>query len=86
MNSQSKKLLFDVLTACREISMFLAGKSRDEYDSDVLLRRGVERDLEIVGEAIGQLRALDADTFAHLPDGGMMIGMRNRLIHAYAHK
>ena len=42
MNNQSKKLLFDVLTACQEIISFLDGKTHDDYVKDVLLRRGVE--------------------------------------------
>jgi hypothetical protein len=38
MNSRSNKLLFDVLTACREIASFLTGKTRDDYLNDSLLR------------------------------------------------
>jgi uncharacterized protein with HEPN domain len=83
MNNRSNKLLFDVLTACREITSFLTGKTRDDYLKDSLLRRAVERDLEIVGEAMSQLRALDAGTFARIPEGSRIIGMRNRLIHTY---
>jgi uncharacterized protein with HEPN domain len=59
MNHRSNKLLFDLLTTCQEITSFLAGKTRDEYFNDNLLRRAVERDLEIVGEAVSQLRSVD---------------------------
>jgi uncharacterized protein with HEPN domain len=49
-----------------------------------LLRRAVERDLEIVGEAVVQLRATAPTILAAIPDSERIIGMRHRLIHAYA--
>jgi uncharacterized protein with HEPN domain len=51
---------------------------------DLQLRRAVERDLEIIGEAMNQLRVLDRTTFERIPEAALIIGMRNRLIHAYA--
>ena len=36
MNNRSNKLLFDVLTACREIRSFLTGKTRHDYLNDIL--------------------------------------------------
>ena len=84
MNRETKKYLFDVLTACNEIAAFIKGKTRDDYLIDPLLRRAVERDLEIIGEAMVQLRDIDEPTVRSIPDAQRMIGMRHRLIHAYA--
>jgi uncharacterized protein with HEPN domain len=84
MSNQTKKLLFDIATACNEIASFIAGKTRDDYLQDRQLRRAVERDLEIIGEAMSQLRMLDRTTFERIPEASLIIGMRNRLIHAYA--
>jgi uncharacterized protein with HEPN domain len=84
MQSTSKKFLFDIRTACDEIAEFVAGKTPDDYYADTLLRRGVERDLEIIGEAVSQLRTSDPDTAALLPNLNQMVGIRHRLIHAYA--
>lgn len=84
MPKQTKKLLFDIQTACHEISAFLAGKTHDDYLRDLQLRRAVERDLEIIGEALTQLRQLDLSTFDRIPDASLIVGMRNRLIHGYA--
>ena len=44
-------LLFDVLEAARDIVSYLNGPTRDDYAKQSLLRAGVERKLEIIGEA-----------------------------------
>jgi uncharacterized protein with HEPN domain len=46
--------LFDIAEACRLVDEFTRGKSADDYAGDPLLRSGVERQLEIVGEALSQ--------------------------------
>lgn len=84
MNTTSKKYLFDIVIACDEITAFISGKTRDDYFEDPLLRRAVERDLEIIGEATYQLRNADPNTIQLIPEAAQMIGMRHRLIHAYA--
>ena len=84
MNRESKKYLFDMLSACNEILSFIGGTSFDDYLDNPLLRRAVERDIEIIGEALAQLRTIDPDTAEAIPDSPRIIGMRHRLIHAYA--
>ena len=44
-------LLWDMLHHAREVASFVRGRTFDEYQSDHLLRRGVERSVGIVGEA-----------------------------------
>lgn len=44
----------------------------------------MERQLEILGEALKNLRSADPDTAAAIPDLARIIGMRNVLAHAYA--
>lgn len=65
MSDKDKKYLFDVLTACDEISSFISGKTRQDYKADALLRRGVERDLEIIGEALSRLREMEPSAATH---------------------
>jgi uncharacterized protein with HEPN domain len=43
--------LDDILAAIREIETFVAGKAFDDYMADAMLRRAVERDVEIISEA-----------------------------------
>jgi len=44
----------------------------------------VERQLEIAGDALGQLRKLDAVLFGKIPDGDLVVAFRNVLAHGYA--
>ncbi len=50
---EALKYLWDVAEACRRVCEFIEGKSIDRYRQDVLLRSAVERQLMIVGEALG---------------------------------
>ena len=49
-----------------------------------MLRSAVERQSEIVGEALSQLRQADPATAARIPDLPKVLGLRNIPIHAYA--
>jgi uncharacterized protein with HEPN domain len=40
--------------------------------------------LEIAGDALGQLRKLDAVLFGKIPDGDLVVAFRNVLAHGYA--
>jgi uncharacterized protein with HEPN domain len=83
MTETSQKLLFDALTYCDEILSILAGKTYDNYVEDLVLRRAIERDVEIVGEALSQLRNTDPETANLISELRYIVGMRNRLIHGY---
>ena len=48
------------------------------------MRAAVERQFEIIGEALGSLRRIDAELAAVIPDIGRIIAFRNVLIHGYA--
>lgn len=49
-----------------------------------MVRRAVEREFEIIGEALGKLRRLDPETAVRIPGLGNAVGVRNVLIHGYA--
>ncbi len=72
------------LLALRKIPKFLKRCSIDTYIDDDLLQSAVERQLEIAGDALGQLRKLAPDIFARVPDGDLIVGFRNVLAHGYA--
>jgi uncharacterized protein with HEPN domain len=44
-------LLFEMLSAAEAVVRFVSGRTRQDYDSDEMLRSAVERKVEIVGEA-----------------------------------
>lgn len=76
--------LFDVEQAIARVQRFLRGKDFVAYRSDELLRAGVERQFEIMGEALNQMRRHDAVLVAGVRDHQRIIGFRNLLIHGYA--
>jgi uncharacterized protein with HEPN domain len=59
------------------------GENRDfvEYCKNKQLRRAVERELEIIGEALNNLKKLD-DT-VEITFYRQIIGLRNQIIHSY---
>lgn len=66
------------------IASFTAGKALAEYEGDAMLRSAVERQFEIIGEALAQLARLDQDLAARITEYRRVIAFRNILIHGYA--
>src|ERR1700733_14163210 len=64
------------------ILKFIEGKNRADLDTNRLLSSGIMREFEILGEAAGKVSQHIQDKFPELP-WRQVIGMRNRLIHAY---
>jgi uncharacterized protein with HEPN domain len=83
MENRTKKLLFDVLAAGRSIRQWCSGRSFADYEEDRQLRRAVEREFEIIGEALGRLSQTDPAVAARISDLHRIIGFRNRIIHGY---
>jgi uncharacterized protein with HEPN domain len=79
-----KSLLWDAREAAEVIATITAGKTFAEFDDDIILRSAVERQFEIVGEALAQLARLDATLAGKIPDLREIIAFRNVLIHGYA--
>jgi uncharacterized protein with HEPN domain len=84
MQLEVKKYLFDVRQACARVVEFTAGKSFGDYTQDPMLKAAVERQFEIVGEALNRLAKLDAGVVAQISDHRRIIAFRNILVHAYA--
>ncbi|MGI8815584.1 MAG: HepT-like ribonuclease domain-containing protein [Pseudonocardia sp.] len=55
-----------------------------DYELDELVRSAVERQLEIVGEALNQLAKIDPQRAARVPELRQIVDFRNVLIHGYA--
>ena len=84
MRPDRRKYLWDALTAADLLFQFSAGKTFADYTADALLRSGVERQFEIVGEALNHLSRLDPAFAARIPDLPRIVAFRNILIHGYA--
>jgi uncharacterized protein with HEPN domain len=84
MRLEAKKSLYDMRQAAALLAQFTAGKDFADYDSDAMLRAAVEREFEIIGEALGQLAKLDAELAAGISEHRAIVAFRNILIHGYA--
>jgi uncharacterized protein with HEPN domain len=83
MKLHSKKLLLDVVEAGRSILARCAGRTFAEYETERWFRRVVEREFEIIGEALNRLAGADPATAAAISELPRIVGFRNRIIHAY---
>jgi uncharacterized protein with HEPN domain len=83
MQPKSSRLLEHIRDAAAFIRAVTLGKTIDAFQSDRLLRQAVERNFEIIGEAIGRLARDDQPTAARISNIGQIIAFRNILIHGY---
>lgn len=78
----TKIILEDILEAISKIEKYILQLSFDEFSHNDLVIDGVERNIEIIGEACNQLTEdfilQHSEVEWHKP-----ISMRNRLIHGY---
>jgi uncharacterized protein with HEPN domain len=81
---ETKKYFFDIAEACDLIAQFTTGKTLADYKMDPLLRSGVERQFEIIGEALNQAIQHDPGVTKLVSNSTRIISFRNRLIHGYA--
>jgi uncharacterized protein with HEPN domain len=84
LRRDAKSLLWDARDAATAIANMTAGKSFADFDSGLVLRSAVERQFEILGEALNRLDRLDARLAAKIPDLRQIVAFRNILIHGYA--
>jgi len=84
MHADARKLLWDARHAAERIARFTTAKTFAEYEADEYLRSAVERQFEIVGEAMSQLRRVDPVTAAAVSELPRVIAFRNILVHGYA--
>ena len=83
MLPKSEKLCLDILTAIEEIRDFLTEASQETFTHNRLQQVAVERELEIIGEALKRLERTDEPLFEKIENGHKIIGMRNVLAHGY---
>jgi len=84
MQRDPRAFLWDVQQAAEAITQFTAGLDVAGYRSNPLIRSAVERQFEIIGEALNRLSKETPDLANRVPNLGKIIGFRNVLIHGYA--
>ena len=82
MNDETKKYLVDILSSCLSIEEFSNDVySFSDYENNKMLKRAVERELEIIGEALNKARKEDSSI--SISNANRIVGLRNRIIHEY---
>ena len=84
MLPESRKYLWDILHSAELIGEFVSGKSLQDYLGDVFLRSAVERQFQIIGEALAQLAQRDPEMAKSIPELPRVVAFRNILVHGYA--
>ena len=84
MDERVLKWLFDIKLAIEEIDGFL-NDERDffKYKKNLMLKSAVERNLEIIGEAVNRILIRDNTYSQKISNARAIIGLRNQVIHAY---
>ena len=77
MQPESRKYLYDIQQACQNLKAFTRDRSLEDYLADVFLRSAVERQFEIVGEALSQLHQVDSELTNTIPEYRRIIAFRN---------
>lgn len=83
MQLESRKLLEDMRQAIELLAQFTHGKTYSDYERSPLLKSGVERQFEIIGEALNHLLKIDPKLSSKISEPGKIISFRNILIHSY---
>ena len=83
MDNEIKAWLYDILNAIMEIDSFFIDipKEFSTYKDDLRTRRAIERNIEIIGEALS--RIITKDEATKISNARKIVDTRNRIIHGY---
>jgi uncharacterized protein with HEPN domain len=82
MDNKEKKYLFDIQTCIGNIDNYIGEpKLFDTFEKNQMLQDAVERNLEIIGEAINQL--LKINPSISISNARRIVDARNKIIHGY---
>jgi uncharacterized protein with HEPN domain len=84
MQRDARCYLWDALKAAEAVQTFLSGKTYEAFIGDDLPRSAVERQLEIVGQALSQLAKVDPQMAGSIFELGRIVAFRNILVHGYS--
>lgn len=82
MVNEIKTWLYDILSSIKEIESFISPSGDfSSFKDDLKTRRAVERNIEIIGEAMSRILIKDASV--ELSNTRKIVDTRNRIIHGY---
>lgn len=85
MDERILKWLYDIKMCIDEVDGFFIEEEKDffKYKNNLMLKRAVERNLEIIGEAVNRIITRDILFTEKISNAKAIIGLRNQVIHAY---
>ena len=83
MDNNIKTWLYDILGSINEIESYFVDTPKlfEIYQNDLKTKRAVERNIEIIGEAMS--RILKEDNHIQISNSRKIVDVRNRIIHGY---
>jgi uncharacterized protein with HEPN domain len=83
MQPRTLKYLLDIQVLIAELASFKEMVHNDffQFQEQIVVKRAVERNLEIIGEAVRSILALDPE--CHISSARKIVGLRNILAHGY---
>lgn len=83
MDNSIKTWLFDILNSINEIESYFVDTPKlfEVYQNDLRTKRAVERNIEIIGEAMSRILKEDKDI--QISNSRKIVDVRNRIIHGY---
>lgn len=85
MDERVLKWLYDIKFAIEEIDSYFLDEKFNffDYQKNIMLKRAIERDLEIIGEAVRRIISKDDSYKIKISNAQSIVGLRNQVIHAY---
>jgi uncharacterized protein with HEPN domain len=83
MPHDPKKILHDIKEAAERITRYVGQRTFDDFLADDYFRSAVERQFEIIGEAMTRLRKDAPEIASRISNQNKISGFRNALIHGY---
>ena len=82
MDNEINTWLYDILNAINEIDSFIGNDiSLEIFQGDIRTKRAIERNIEIIGEAMNCI--LKKDSNINISNARQIVDVRNRIIHGY---
>jgi len=83
MDNEIRTWLYDIFSSIEEVETYFQHENMSVkfYKKDTKTKRAVERNLEIIGEAMNRIVRKDPDFY--IENAYQIIGTRNRIIHGY---
>jgi uncharacterized protein with HEPN domain len=81
MDNKAKKYIFDILNSIALIEKYIGDNTFEYYENNTQLQDAVERNIEIIGEAMNNLLKLIPDI--KVSNSRRIVDARNKIIHGY---